>query len=140
MEEIFEFVMQRIHDSGLSHQLAAGIVITGGGADLRGCDMLAQRTFRLPVNKGLPRGFSHDGLAREVTTPAHATAVGLAMYSIEHEDEFQEVHSDQPVARVPQQQQQQKQQQPTAATNPQPEEAPRKRGLLQGVKDWFENL
>ncbi|MCX6139753.1 MAG: cell division protein FtsA, partial [Candidatus Kapabacteria bacterium] len=46
MEEIFEFVLQRIHDSGLAHQLAAGIVITGGCSDLRGADMLAQRTFR----------------------------------------------------------------------------------------------
>jgi cell division protein FtsA len=142
MEEIFEFVMQRIHDSGLSHQLAAGIVITGGGADLRGCDMLAQRTFRLPVNKGLPRGFSHDGLAREVTTPAHATAVGLAMYSIEHEDEFQQVYGDQPVAAARQQQPQQaQQQQQTVAHPPQQSEEPApKRGLLQGVKDWFENL
>jgi cell division ATPase FtsA len=41
MEEIFEFVMQRIHESGLSRGLAAGTVITGGGTDLRGCDMLA---------------------------------------------------------------------------------------------------
>ena len=138
MEEIFEFVMQRIHDSGLSHQLAAGIVITGGGADLRGCDMLAQRTFRLPVNKGLPRGFSHDGLAREVTTPAHATAVGLAMYSIEHEDEFQQVFGDQPVVAA--RQQQELKQQQTTPLPQQPEEQPRKRGLLQGVKDWFENL
>jgi cell division ATPase FtsA len=103
--------------------------------------MLAQRTFRLPVNKGLPRGFSHDGLAREVTTPAHATAVGLAMYSIEHEDEFQQVYGDQPVAAARQQQTQQPEQQQQTAAQPQQSEEPApKRGLLQGVKDWFENL
>lgn len=135
MEEIFEFVLQRIHDSGLAHQLAAGIVITGGCSDLRGADMLAQRTFRLPVNKGLPRGFSHEGLAREVTTPAHATAVGLALYSIEHEDEFEEQHSGSVintapvVAPTPQHQ-------PAATVEP----PSQKKGLLQNVKDWFENL
>lgn len=135
MEEIFEFVLQRIHDSGLAHQLAAGIVITGGCSDLRGADMLAQRTFRLPVNKGLPRGFSHDGLAREVTTPAHATAVGLALYSIQHEDEFEEdFHGSAvvPEPAVPKA----KTTQPVAPEEP----PPQKRGLLQGVKDWFENL
>jgi len=138
MEEIFEFVLQRIHDSGLAHQLAAGIVITGGCSDLRGADMLAQRTFRLPVNKGLPRGYSNDGLAREVTTPAHATAVGLALYSIEHEDEFQESFggvSAPAVADHPRS--------TTAAAQPEaPSEPPsrKKKGLLDSVKDWFENL
>ncbi|MBK6290436.1 MAG: cell division protein FtsA [Ignavibacteria bacterium] len=135
MEEIFEFVLQRIHDSGLAHQLAAGIVITGGCSDLRGADMLAQRTFRLPVNKGLPRGFSHEGLAREVTTPVHATAVGLALYSIEHEDEFEEQHSGSVINSAP-----------VAAPTPQHQPAAsveppsQKKGLLQNVKDWFENL
>jgi cell division protein FtsA len=138
MEEIFEFVLQRIHDSGLAHQLAAGVVITGGCSDLRGADMLAQRTFRLPVNKGLPRGYSSDGLAREVTTPGHATAVGLALYSIEHEDEFQESFSGSastPVAEPSRP--------TTAAAQPEaPAEPPSrpKKGLLDSVKDWFENL
>ncbi len=138
MEEIFEFVLQRIHDSGLSHQLAAGIVITGGCSELRGSDMLAQRTFRLPVNKGLPRGYSHDGLAREVTTPAHATAVGLALYSIEHEDEFQEAMA--PAA--PSVQVQSASTTKTANQSAETSESPAtaKRGMLQGIKDWFENL
>ena len=135
MEEIFEFVLQRIHDSGLAHQLAAGIVITGGCSDLRGADMLAQRTFRLPVNKGLPRGFSHDGLAREVTTPAHATAVGLALYSIEHEGEFDEEHRGAVVSSAPMVSRPVVSQ-PVAIAEP----PPQKRGLLQNVKDWFENL
>ena len=135
MEEIFEFVLQRIHDSGLAHQLAAGIVITGGCSDLRGADMLAQRTFRVPVTKGLPRGFSHDGLAREVTTPAHATAVGLALYSIEHEGEFDEEHRGAVVSSAPMVSRPVVSQ-PVAIAEP----PPQKRGLLQNVKDWFENL
>lgn len=137
MEEIYDFVLARIHESGLSHQLAAGLVITGGSSDLYGAEMLAQRTFRLPVNKGLPRGFSMEGFAREVTTPSHATAIGLALYSIDHEQEFAKSSSPQPN---------------TTATHVPPTTTPlqpvnsaeqihvEKRGLLNRVKDWFENF
>jgi len=139
MEEIFEFVQQRIHESGLAHHLAAGVVITGGCSDLRGADMLAQRSFRLPVSKGLPRGFSTEGLYREVTTPSHATAVGLALYSIEHEDEFAEenISAGRSVAPSTTYTREPKivHQSETPAEPP-----PQKKGLLQGVKDWFENL
>ena len=137
MEEIYDFVLARIHESGLSHQLAAGIVITGGSSDLYGAEMLAQRTFRLPVNKGLPRGFSNDGFAREVTTPAHATAIGLALYSIDHEQEFAKSSVAQPSAVQPQ---------VSSATTPQSTSPTvqqihvEKRGLLNRVKDWFENF
>jgi cell division protein FtsA len=137
MEEIYDFVLARIHESGLSHQLAAGIVITGGSSDLYGAEMLAQRTFRLPVNKGLPRGFSNDGFAREVTTPAHATAIGLALYSIDHEQEFAKSSVVQPSAS---------QQQVSVTTTPQSTSSTvqqihvEKRGLLNRVKDWFENF
>jgi cell division protein FtsA len=137
MEEIYDFVLARIHESGLSHQLAAGIVITGGSSDLYGAEMLAQRTFRLPVNKGLPRGFSNDGFAREVTTPAHATAIGLALYSIDHEQEFAKSSVVQPSAS---------QGQVSVTTTPQSTSSTvqqihvEKRGLLNRVKDWFENF
>lgn len=136
MEEIYDFVLARIHESGLSHQLAAGIVITGGCSELYGAEMLALRTFRLPVNKGLPRGFSSEGFAREVTTPAHSTAMGLALYSIDHEEEFAKGSSENSQS-VP------LQQAPSQPANQHVE--PRhitveKRGLLNRVRDWFENF
>lgn len=131
MEEIFEFVLARIHETGLANQLAAGIVITGGCAELRGADMLAQRTFRLPVNKGLPRGFSHDGLAREVTSPMFSTAVGLALYSIEHDEEFEDDHESGAEA-------------PTTTTTAKlatdNAEPPQRRGIAVRVREWFENF
>jgi cell division ATPase FtsA len=98
--------------------------------------MLAQRTFRLPVNKGLPRGFSNEGFAREVTTPAHATAIGLALYSIDHEQEFAKSSHVQSSIIVPQA--------PAAAqqtaSTPAQQIHVEKRGLMHRVKDWFENF
>lgn len=136
MEEIYDFVLARIHESGLSHQLAAGIVITGGSSDLYGAEMLAQRTFRLPVNKGLPRGIGIEGFAREVTTPAHATAIGLALYSIDHEQEFAKSSYAQPSTAVPQTPADAQQAASASAQQIHVE----KRGLINRVKDWFENF
>ncbi len=131
MEEIFDFVLARIHESGLSHQLAAGVVLTGGCTELYGSELLAQRSFRLPVSKGLPRGYTNDGFAREVTTASHATAIGLALYSIKHHHEFITDTYDVPQPSEP------KVQAPSA--NP-PEVHVHKKGMAQRLKDWFENF
>ncbi len=131
MEEIFDFVLARIHESGLSHQLAAGVVLTGGCTELYGSEMLAQRTFRLPVSKGLPRGYTNDGFAREVTTASHATAIGLALYSVRHHNEFLTDSFDVPQPPEP------KVQAPSAN---QPEVHVHKKGMAQRLKDWFENF
>jgi cell division ATPase FtsA len=131
MEEIFDFVLARIHESGLSHQLAAGVVLTGGCTELYGSEMLAQRTFRLPVSKGLPRGYTNDGFAREVTTASHATAIGLALYSVKHHHEFLTDSFD-----VPQPSELKVQ---APSSNP-PEVHVHKKGMAQRLKDWFENF
>lgn len=131
MEEIYDFVLARIHESGLSHQLAAGVVLTGGCTELYGSELLAQRTFRLPVNKGLPRGYTIDGFAREVTTPSRATAIGLALYSLQHHHDFLSDADD------AQQVQQQPVQPPVTQT---PEVHVHKKGMGQRLKDWFENF
>jgi len=131
MEEIFDFVLARIHESGLSHQLAAGVVLTGGCTELYGSELLAQRSFRLPVSKGLPRGYTNDGFAREVTTASHATAIGLALYSIKHHHEFLTDSYDVPQPSEPSIQ--------APAAKP-PEVHVHKKGMAQRLKDWFENF
>ncbi|MBM3316584.1 MAG: cell division protein FtsA [Candidatus Eisenbacteria bacterium] len=57
--------------------LAAGIVVTGGTAGLRGMVEAAERVFEMPARAGLPRGVS--GLAQAAHDPRYATALGLAM-------------------------------------------------------------
>jgi cell division protein FtsA len=59
--------------------LAAGIVITGGSAGLRGIVELAERVFEMPARIGTPRGVV--GVADVGQDPRYATALGLAMAS-----------------------------------------------------------
>jgi cell division protein FtsA len=71
-----------LHDmerQGILHQLGAGIVLTGGGSQMRGLIKLTERVFRLPCMLGRPVGFS--GLAAISERPEYATVAGLIRYA-----------------------------------------------------------
>ena len=83
MAEIFNLARAEI-DSVLGpvELIAAGVVITGGTALMRGVSELARERFKLPVRIGKPGNVS--GLADVVSSPTHATSVGLVRYGIEN--------------------------------------------------------
>lgn len=83
MEEIFEFAFAEIRRSGYARSLSAGIVLTGGCAQLRGAAELAERIFGMPVKVGVPMMGIDGGFAPEVQSPVYATAVGLVLFAHE---------------------------------------------------------
>ncbi len=98
MREIFELAYAEIQRSGLAHRLAAGVVLTGGGACLPCTAELGRQVFgALPVRLGIPTLHAHTagegeaGMAQSIQQPAFATAVGLlligAQERILHPDE-----------------------------------------------------
>lgn len=74
-EEILSLVLRELRRAGYDGYLAAGVVLTGGTAQLPGLRELAQRTLRLPVRIGYPMGT--EGLVGPVRSTAFATSVGL---------------------------------------------------------------
>lgn len=85
MEEIFEIAALEIKRSGYSKHLSGGVVLTGGGALVRGTADLAREVLGMPVKIGIPSGFA-GGLVREVEHPAYATAVGLVIHGLKHQN------------------------------------------------------
>ena len=83
MEEILEFALAEIQRSGYLRHLSAGVVLTGGGALLRGSAELAQEVLGMPVKIGIPSGFSGGALAPEVESPIYSTGVGLVLRSLD---------------------------------------------------------
>ena len=75
VEEIFSLVMQEIKRSGYDGLLPAGIVLTGGTAQLRGIRELGRQVLKLPVRVGGPSDL--QGLTDSIMSPAFATSVGL---------------------------------------------------------------
>ena len=77
MEETFKLVKEKLDKLSFSRPLGAGIVITGGGAQLLGAAELAYHVFKLPVRVGSP--LPVGGLVEDYRCPAFSTAVGLAL-------------------------------------------------------------
>lgn len=81
-EEILMHVRDELKRAGFERQLSSGVVLTGGGALLRGMIEIAEDVFDAPVRLGSPEGFG--GPADEINTPGFASALGLAMYGVRH--------------------------------------------------------
>ena len=82
VDEIIEAVMYEIENSGYKERLRAGIVITGGGAELSNiCQYMRYKTG-YDSRIASPGNLSYDS-PREVAKPSLATAVGLIMIAIE---------------------------------------------------------
>jgi len=82
MEEIFSLVSKEIKRSDFGDRLAAGIVLTGGGALLSGSEKLADQVFGHESKLGIPQGFG--GLIESVQSPMMATGVGLVLFGIKN--------------------------------------------------------
>ena len=78
LEEIMTLVKREIIQSGYQELLAAGVVITGGCANMEGIAELGEQIFNAPTRVGVPLGVT--GLAESVADPIFATGVGLVLY------------------------------------------------------------
>ena len=76
MKRIFEMINHQLEQSKIKDKLHAGIVITGGGAMLRGITELAGEVFGIPAKIGLPMNIAND-TDKEISKPEFATALGL---------------------------------------------------------------
>ena len=76
-EELFSLVLAELNRSGLENKVAAGVVLTGGGAKMEGAIELAEEVFNMPVRLGIPQHVT--GLLDVVRNPVYATGVGLLL-------------------------------------------------------------
>jgi cell division protein FtsA len=88
MEEIIDFVNFEIQNSGYADKLAAGVVITGGGAMLRHLPQLMKFKTAMDVRIGLPNEHLAGTGKNEINQPMYATAVGLIMRGFEYIDTY----------------------------------------------------
>lgn len=79
MEEIIELVHTEIITSGFHNKLAAGIVITGGGAQLPSLKKLFEYVTGLDTRVGYPNDLLAKDQLEVIKTTAYATAIGLLL-------------------------------------------------------------
>lgn len=78
IQEIMELVDFEIKHSGVGN-IAGGIVITGGGSQLKHVDQLAEFVTGLDARIGYPNEHLAKGMVEEVKSPIYATGVGLVL-------------------------------------------------------------
>lgn len=78
VQEIFEKIDEELRKAGRSGMLPAGVVLTGGGAKMRGMVEAAKKYLRLPATIGTPIGVT--SVVERVNDPAMATAIGLVLW------------------------------------------------------------
>jgi cell division protein FtsA len=78
MEQLFTLVREEIARVGMEDSVPAGIILSGGGAQLYGAAEMAHRVLQMPVRVGRPRNVG--ALADMVDNSIYATAVGLVQY------------------------------------------------------------
>jgi cell division protein FtsA len=81
-EQIVELIYNEIRRSGYEGMLPAGIVLTGGCAQLDRFDELMREMLGIPVRIGVPNGLT--GLADALDSPPYATGVGLLRWGSRH--------------------------------------------------------
>lgn len=79
MQEIFALIKREIERAGFGRLLPAGVVLTGGTAELKEIRRLGRDALSMPVRVGRPTHVV--GLTDTVTRPAFATSVGLLLWA-----------------------------------------------------------
>ncbi len=92
-EELMLLVQAEIRRSGNEESIAAGIVLTGGSAKVKGLIELAEEIFHMPVRMGGPENVT--GLSEVIKNPIYSTGVGLLMYGKEHQNIVRSADSEQ---------------------------------------------
>lgn len=86
VEEIFESVLYEIKSSGLEKKLNAGIVITGGGSQLKHLTMLVEFVTGMDARIGYANEHLGKTHIEDIKSPMYATAVGLVIKGFENID------------------------------------------------------
>lgn len=81
LEEIFEAVNKELKKAGKAGQLPSGVVLTGGGAQMKHMVEYAKQSLGVAARVGKTTGYG--GVAEDIDQPQFATVVGLMLLDSE---------------------------------------------------------
>jgi len=79
-EELYTLIQSELRRSGYEDLIAAGMVLTGGTAQMEGAVELAEEIFHMPVRLAKPH--KAQGPSRLLDNPTYSTCVGLLNYAL----------------------------------------------------------
>lgn len=79
-EEILEFIYNEIKNSGFHKKIIAGIVLTGGGSQLKNIAQLCQFVTGMETRIGYPTEHLGNSVSKELHQPMYSTSIGLILH------------------------------------------------------------
>jgi cell division protein FtsA len=93
MEEIIEHIYYEIRNSGYEKKLIEGIVLTGGGAQLKHIAQLTEFMTGMETRIGYPNEHLAPENPVEMASPMYATGIGLVIEGIDRYQKEANSHS-----------------------------------------------
>lgn len=81
MEEILREAYMESKKADIPLTGIQSVVLTGGGALIKGCEELAESIFHIPARIGFPTGYT--GFEDELNNPAYAAAIGMLRFVLQ---------------------------------------------------------
>ncbi len=78
-EELFDLISEIIKDKEIENEVSGGIVLTGGGALIKGMPELGEYILMKPTKVGYPQPFG--GMTNLMQNPKYSTVLGLLLES-----------------------------------------------------------
>jgi cell division protein FtsA len=101
MEEIIEHIYYEIKNSGYEKKLIGGIVLTGGGAQLKHIAQLTEFLTGLDTRIGYPNEHLSSDAVAEMASPMYATGVGLVIEGIgRYQKEVDRIKPEEPIVEI----------------------------------------
>ena len=89
MEDIIELVHYEIENSGFSKKILAGIVVTGGGAQMKHLTQLFEYTTGIDTRIGYPNEhLANPNQMDNLASPMYSTGIGLVLKGFERMEEL----------------------------------------------------
>ncbi|MDG2463721.1 MAG: cell division protein FtsA [Crocinitomicaceae bacterium] len=87
MEEIIELVHYEIRNSGYEKKLIGGIVVTGGGAEMKHMTQLFEYVTGMDTRIGYPtEHLANNNKIENLTSPMYSTGIGLVLKGFEKDE------------------------------------------------------
>ena len=139
MEEIIEHIYYEIKSSGYEKKLIGGIVLTGGGAQMKHIAQLTEFITGLDTRIGYPNEHLANNVAPEMASPMFATSIGLVIIGTErYEQEREKMKEMEPVEEVVEEDVKKKKRKEKKVKDKTREGKKFTEVFLEQIKNWFE--
>ncbi|MCF8058148.1 MAG: cell division protein FtsA [Bacteriovoracaceae bacterium] len=90
-EELFSLIKEQLDEKGLMNEITGGIVLTGGGALIKGLPELGEYIVEKPTKIGYPAPFG--GMTNIMQNPKYSTVLGLLLESCNTQNQNNKINN-----------------------------------------------